>query len=387
MSAQPAFAANAVRVNSTSLHSQTMPDIAIRGDYVVAVWQSDANYRWEIYAAVSQTGGETFGREILIAGGESQNHQAPSVAISPEGRACVAWHGITDDLDYDILMSCTGSPGGDFSAPVRINRVKQGNQLFPSIAFAPDGTLHAAWHDNRSNPSDYSIYTARSAGGADFEDGLKLSESAGLNLWASLAVSERMVAVAWQGPAEGGSDIFAALSEDGGTSFSKPASPPKRNKKNRDMPAVGISDGIVQLTWAEQRALKPPPDDTLRRFSNSDFDINFSFAKNNMEFSEPVRVNDERDGHQLRPDMIALPGAETAVAWFDGRSIADFDIYLSLGRRGKFMPSLRVNATEHSNSRNVRLSSDGGALVIIWQDDAEGNYEIYSLRAPIGSLR
>ena len=115
-----------------------MPDIASRGSDVAVVWQSDANYYLEVMVAVSSDGGRTFGNDVYVAGGEGEIHREPAVAWGPGGELYVAWQALTDNLDYDILVSVSNDKGQTFTPPVRFGH-KDGNQLFPTISAAPDG--------------------------------------------------------------------------------------------------------------------------------------------------------------------------------------------------------------------------------------------------------
>lgn len=382
-----ADASGALKINTATRHSQTNPAVAANGNIAVVAWQSDANYRTEVLAAISSDGGKTFGPEILIAGADGREHREPAAAVAPDGKIFVAWQALTDDKDYDILLASAG-PDGKFGAPVRVNSEKNGNQIFPDVASASDGSAHVVWMDNRENPSFYHIYTARSAdGGKTFSAGLKISSKDGVNLWPAIRADGARVAAAWQGPGGKGNDILVSESNDGGKTFREAASPPGDKGQHRESPRIGFADGALELIWTERRGKKCPVLDPWYRCSPFDYDIYLSRAKSGLDFSEPIRVNSERAGHQIRPDIAALPGSETAAAWFDGRSIADFDIYFSLGKKGKFAPELQVNPAERADARNVRLAAAGGSLLIVWQDDSEGNYEIYCFSTPLESLR
>ncbi|MFH1537823.1 MAG: sialidase family protein [bacterium] len=382
------FAA-AVKVNSTTAHSQTMPDVASRGSDVAVVWQSDANYHLEITAAASSDGGRTFGDDVSIAGKEGEIHREPAVAWGPGGELYVAWQANTDNLDYDVLVSVSNDKGRTFSLPVRVGSHKVGNQLFPAIAVAPDGRLHVAWHDNRDAPGFYHIYTAYSEdGGRTFTPGMRVSgEADRLNLWPSIWAGENRVAIAWQGNAAGGFEIFTAVSSDGGDTFSSPSSPPDRGDRDRQFPSVSESGGNLQVVWSENFKIRPPGSDRMYRHPRAQSDILFSQVKEETGFSSPVRINGQETGQQLRPDVLPTGTGGSVIAWFDGRSIADFDIYVASGINGRFEPERRINETEHSDSRNPRIAISGDSLVIVWQDDVEGNYEIYSSRVPLDNLR
>lgn len=381
--------AASIKVNSTSAHSQTMPAIAARGDNVAVIWQSDANYHLEVMAAVSRDGGRTFSPEVRLAGAENEIHREPVVAWGPGGELYVAWQAVTDDLDYDVLLSVSSDGGRTFSPPIRVNFHKEGNQLFPTIAVAPSGSVHVAWHDNRDSPGFYHIYAVLSDDvGKTFTKGRRISgEADRLNLWPSIWAGENRVVVAWQGSAAGGFEIFIAASSDGGETFSEPVSPPGRDGRDRQFADIAMTEDGLQVVWSEKFIVRRPPGDRAYRHSSNQHDIQFSLKESGLGFSTPTRINGLQTGQQLRPDILPVGGRESVVAWFDGRSVADFDIYVASGSGEQFDPERRVNETENSDSRNPRVALSGDSVVVVWQDDSEGNYEIYCARIPLDSLR
>ena len=93
-----------------------------------------------------------------------------------------------------ILLSCTlllaacglgfvswhETKGESFSQNVRVNVVTNGDQGVPRTAIAPNGTIHVAWWDTRTDYGD--IYVASSTdGGLSFSQGIKINDDGGIS--------------------------------------------------------------------------------------------------------------------------------------------------------------------------------------------------------------
>jgi hypothetical protein len=86
----------------------------------------------------------------------------PALALGPDGRLAVAW----GDRAGDVRVALSRDRGASFDASIVLNQDDgDGAQSFPSIAFDPEGVLHAVWLDTRvsgtpdEEPAD--IYYAR----------------------------------------------------------------------------------------------------------------------------------------------------------------------------------------------------------------------------------
>lgn len=84
-------------------------------------------------------------------------HTAPSIAVGPGGELVAAYN-----VDAGPVMAATRGPGGVWTATPIDGIVGS----FPSIAFAPDGTLHACYVRARSDAVGPLVCASRPPGGA-----------------------------------------------------------------------------------------------------------------------------------------------------------------------------------------------------------------------------
>ena len=366
-------------------HAQINPAAAAVGENLYVAWQSNETTEWQIYFSWSHDAREWFvQQQCLSCDGESgapNINREPAVAADPaNGHTYVAWQGLHDENDYDIFLR-RGGVDGAFSAPMRVNAHKPGNQAFPTLAVAPDGTVYVAWQDNRDDPAGYDIYVARSTDrGETFSPGVKISANSPgkMNLWSDVAAGpDGRVAVAWQC----GDLVCLSESSDGGNTFANieyPIPSPDRDTgAHYELPAVAYaSNGQPVLSYV---------------MNKNDMDVMFAFKKCPdcaQWYVNPA--HGESAGNQIAPDLVALEDHIT-VAWSDARTVSDYDVYLNtpdLSRAaGDGVPDVmheeqRVEPFPYGFSENPALAASmvNGAsrLYVVWMDDFDGDYNIYA---------
>lgn len=375
-----------VKLNTTDAHAQTQPDAASGGGVLAVAWKCNAKYFDRVIAIVSTDGGRTFGPEVVITGADGEFVGDPAVAVSPGGEIFIVWHAVVDDMDYDVFLSASLDRGKTFTAPARVNSIKQGNQSFPAAAAPAPGVVSVVWQDNSANPSFYHIHTSRSAdGGKTFAPETKLSETNTLNLYPAIAAEGGLTAAAWQSAEPGGYEILAAVSEGGG--FAPAELVPGRSNRDRQYPAVDVRGGRIRLAWMEKQANARAADDSGYRQSHWQIDVMTSTWNDKSGFSQPFRVNAHWENQQLSPDVAAFGDDGAAIAWFDGRSIADFDVYIAGGGASHFAAEKKVNESAGGDNRNPAIALVDDGIFVVWQDDSDGDYEIFGSIVAFDALR
>lgn len=93
--------------------NQWDPDVAHDGDDVLVVWTDFKNWRWEIWGALSDDGGATWGEPFGIALGSDAVetfHSTPR-ALAIDGRFVVAWTDLQSDRLRSEVRVSTIEPG------------------------------------------------------------------------------------------------------------------------------------------------------------------------------------------------------------------------------------------------------------------------------------
>lgn len=104
--------------------------------------------------------------------------------------------------------------------------------------------------------------------------------------------------------------------------------------------------------------------------------------------SPDTRINQVATGSQVQPKLIANGAGLVAAVWEDGRhgEILDQDIYLrfSSDYGATWQPEIRVNddpaGNDKSQTHPVAALSNDGNLLVAWQDNRNGPYDVYAQR-------
>jgi hypothetical protein len=134
-------------------------------------------------------------------------------------------------------------------------------------------------------------------------------------------------------------------------------------------PSIGIDNsGNVFVAWEDYR--------------NADLDIYFSrLPYGGTAFETNIRVNDDYgDWKQSRPSLAVGPGGEIHVAWEDNRN-GNWDIYYANSTDGGLSFGTNVlittvNTTDWQNNPSIAVDSSG-TIYAAWEDDRDANWSIY----------
>jgi hypothetical protein len=110
---------------------------------------------------------ERIASEPLSVNNVAPTDIAPTLAVSPSGIPCVAWHGFRPDAAFEaeeIYLSCSTDGGARWAAPVNVSRSPETISIRPVLAIGSNGILNVAWQELAgSDPvNEYQIYYARS---------------------------------------------------------------------------------------------------------------------------------------------------------------------------------------------------------------------------------
>jgi hypothetical protein len=275
---------------------------------------------------------------------------------------------------------------------VRVNEsIGAADQSAPAVAFAPDGTLYAAWHDNRDG--QYDVYCARSEDrGRTWGAGVRVNSNIGSTVqgFPVIAVGPSgAVYAAWVDYRNGSAnaDIYFASSVNRGVTWSSSIRVTDDSGGAMQLePAIAVGSGAkVFLVWQDYR------NDSG---DQGNWDIYFSRSSNGgATWSANVKISDDtgRDW-QGHPAIAAGPEGNLYVAWHDGRGVhsgTGFDIHLarSTNEGGVWGPSVKLNddASTYSQYGPVVAAGRDGAVYAAWHDFRYGIFDntpnIYTTRS------
>ncbi len=143
------------------------PDIAVApGGDVHIVWTDIVDdQRYLAYTRFSAGGARTSPRRLGGPFPVNQNnpyHLAPAIGAAGD-QICIAWNSVPEGGNAeDIFLICSQDGGETWSPPENLSRTSE-MSLRPSIAVAPDGSVHVVWQElfGTDYDADYWVYYTR----------------------------------------------------------------------------------------------------------------------------------------------------------------------------------------------------------------------------------
>ncbi|UCE37947.1 MAG: hypothetical protein JSW00_01520 [Thermoplasmata archaeon] len=387
------FTSNIIIENNLSV--QVQPSITVdEFDNVYVVWRDyrndpslPSNGRGDIYFARSIDDGLSFNisQKVSDDPGDAQQN-IPSVAIDSNGVIHVVWEDWRNDADgrwvgsdggidglnnSDIYYANSSDGGITWSTSKMINddggTTDQGS---PDITIDNNDMIHIVWEDRR-RVDNFDIYYANTTdGGRTFNVNKKINDVDSASRDPAIDVDHmnnlHIVWTDYRNTGVTGPDIYYANSTDSGITFST-------NIRVSDditntyqfWPDIAVGGGIIGIVWEDQR-------ETSVYYANSTDD--------GITFSSNKRVNDVIGASNWDAAIAINKDGYICVAW-EGK---DNDIYFANSTDGgaTFSPAQRVNDDIGSNfQRLASIALKKRTSYIVWQDNRNGNYDIYFSRS------
>jgi len=224
--------------------------IAVSGSNVFVAWR-DGN-AFNLLFTASTDGGVSFGPSTNLSGLSGILNNVgilnPPQILAFGNTILLAWDGFNMPHAFFTRSSDAGitfAPAVDLS-PTSSFAVQP--QLAVS-ASAMGTNVYVAWSDTTSGNSE--VLLARSTnGGTSFSNPMNLSNNPGESGGQRIRASGSNVYVVWRDATPGNTEIFFAVSYDGGAGFSSPLNL-SNNVTPSDMPEIAVSDLNVFVIWAD----------------------------------------------------------------------------------------------------------------------------------------
>lgn len=378
----------------------TAPDVACAGQNVYVTWEDLRDGELDnhnIYVAVSTTGGQSFGEDDILLDGDVDG---TAMSLGPRAAAVgddvyISWFDNRDGA-YDIYVQASHDRGRTWLEEAsRADDDDAGNaySAWPTIGASADGVV-VAWEDSRDGGND--IYASVSTnGGASFDNETRLD--AGDDAGASnsfeprLVIDGAMAAVTWYDERNGARDVFLNVTTDiGSTWYSDALRVESDGEGEADSlhPSIATKEGLIYVAWQDARS--GGYDIYERTFAPA------SSASEIGEFSsEEVRIDTDANGEsQSYYPQIDVAAQNVFIVWQDYREDKDNigfnDLrynYSGDGGAHWGADDLRINSNEPGSSYAVNASANliGKNFVAVWSDGRSGTADIYGVKRDLGA--
>lgn len=325
--------------------------------------------------------------DVLLS---NQNNQTnPQTAVASDGNLYVSWNDSSIGNQEIYLDKYSSVDGADILGGSK--RIDTGStsddQIKPSIAVDNLGNVAVSWVDYRNGDTDIYLRKLDNVGEPVWASELRANSDAGVNNQSDSIVaidqSGNDIYTIWSDNRNGSWDVYMAKFDTNGTRIW--GSDVKINTNvdgsNQSIPSAVIdSAGNIYIAWSDERNGVSDVDVYMQKY-----DSNGIKSSTGVWASGDLKVNsDLTQTKQDDPSVSIDVNDNLFVTWTDERNISTAsDIYLQkLDSDGnKMWPSdVRINSDLGQDAQNnpaiVTLSD--GRVVIAWQDERNGDFDIYS---------
>ncbi len=166
-----------LRIDSTGTAFSLLqsPRISARNESVLVVWQdtrADENY-YDIFAALSTDSGVTYGIDEKISDGPSLTRQtSPDLCFLPDGSAVVVWEDQRSGA-FEIRAAVSENGGESFNYSVAVSDGE--SCTAPAIASDAGGNISVVYREHTAD-SDQIRYAISRTGGATFSSSIRVDD-------------------------------------------------------------------------------------------------------------------------------------------------------------------------------------------------------------------
>ena len=332
---------------SNNTAESILPQIATSGNHVYVTWQDATPGSFDIFLAVSNNNGTSFGSPINISnnGVMSLNPQIAAIGSN----VYVTWEDRTPG-SFDIFFAVSNNNGTSFGSPINLSN-NAGFSERPQIAISGNN-VYVTWADH--TPGDADIFFAVSNNnGTSFGSPINISNNAGGSVVPQIATIGNNVYVTWYNEISGNLDTFFAASNNNGTSFGTPINL-SNNAGSSLNPQIAASGNDVYVVWQ---------DDTL---GNAEVFFRASSNGGNT-FNTTINLSNNA-GSSLRP-QIAASGNNVFVTWQDSTP-GNNDILFAVSiNNGTSFVGIPINISNNAGSSlDPQIAASGNNVFVTWQD-------------------
>jgi hypothetical protein len=331
----------------------------------------------------------------------------------------VVWYDNRDG-NWEIYYKRSTDGGISWEADKRLTNDLAFSRV-PSIA-ASGNVVHVVWIDNRDGLGE--VYYKRSTdGGLNWGSDTRLTYDPASSGLTSISVSGSVVHVTWRDLRDGNQEIYYKRSTDGGVSWEQDIRLTYDDHDSYNT-SIAASGSIVNVVWTDNRdgnteiyykrsidgGISWEPDIRLTNAPSSsnlpsigasgshvhiiwddyrDGSASEIYYKHSIDggssWGEDTRLTYDA-GNSMIPNL-SVSGSVVQIVWEDDRD-GDYDIYYKRSEDGgiNWGGDIRLSNNNLMRSQHPSLSVSGSIVHVIWYDDRDGNFEVYYKRNPTGGF-
>ncbi len=353
---------NAAGDSYTSFNNAT--PLAANGNNIYAVWTDQRDGNDEIYFKHSSDLGITWGTDTRITN-NSFFSGYPSIAVSGS-TLHLTWYDNRDGND-EIYYKRSTDGGNTWGTDTRLTTADS-SSAYPSMSVV-GSVVHIVWRDSRF-PVNEIYYRHSTDAGLTWGPETRLTNDPANSYSASVSASGNNVHVAWEDNRDGnGVEIYYKRSTDGGNTWGTDTRL-TTSAGNSEYPCVVSSDSIIHVAWNDNR------DGNIEIYYKRSTDWGSTWSPDTRLTNSP--------GNSYRPS-ISVSGTNLHMVWYDQRD-GNYEIYYKNSSNYGVTWGTDTRISNNSFvSAQPFVAASGPSVNVIWDDNRDGNYEIYYIGDPTGN--
>jgi hypothetical protein len=344
--------------------NQTIPPEPTTNN-VYVVWQDNTPGNSEIFFAVSNDNGQTFSTPLNIS---KNTGSSIGPQISSEGNnVYIVWQDNTPGSP-ETFFAVSNDNGQTFSTPINISNTPQPAILSslqnPQIS-SEGNNVYVVWEDYTFGSPEIFFAVSNDNGQTFSSPPDNLSNDTGFSRTPQISAEGNNVYVVWHGsPTPGSDEIFFAVSNDNGQTFSTPPDNLSNNTGFSRFPQISAEGNNVYVVWQ----------DTISTFDETFFVVS---NDNGQTFSTPPDNLSNNPTLSENP-QISSEGNNVYVVWSD-TTPGNRDIFFAASYdNGQTFSILGENISNNTEDSSFpQISTEGNNIYVVWEDDTPGNPETF----------
>lgn len=337
--------------------------IAANGNTLHVAWYDNRDGNYEIYYKRSSDGGTSWDTDTRLTNNSGVSNY-PAIAVSGSV-VHVVWYDNRDG-NTEIYYKRSSDGGANWGADQRLTN-DAAISYYPSVAVS-GSVVHIVWHDQRDGNSE-AYYKRSPDGGLTWGGDTRLSNSTGQSIYPSVTVSGSDVHAVWEDQRDGNSEIYYKRSTDGGINWG-PETRLTNFAGDSRFTSLSVSGLSVHVVWRESR--------------DGNWEIYYKRSTDGgTNWGADTRLTNNSANSQF--PSIAASGPAVHIVWWDAR-IGNEEIYYKRSTDGgtSWGTDTRLS-TSSAESQYASVTVSGTAVHVVWNDDRDGNWEIYYKRDQTGN--
>lgn len=269
-----------------------------------------------------------------------------------------------------LVVLSTGFLFGQWETDVRLTTDADSSYTSYNNAWciaASGDTVHVVWYDGRDG--NYEIYYKRSDdGGATWGADARLTIDTNWSSAPSVAVYGSEVHVVWEDDRDQEIKVYHKYSSDNGVTWG-PDVLVTGGTGAQGIPSLAVANGCVHVAWVD-----------FGMMGNSEIYYGRS-TDDGATWETPYQIS-YASGYSVNPSIAAC-GSNVHIAWHDSRyGWWNNEIYYCRSADGGVTWGVETQLTQDTTFSNVpSIAVSGSNVHIAWEEMRDGNFEMYYKRS------